>query len=763
MMGFAGQLSLGHAIYVGLGAYVAALLFTRYGIAPWLGLLAAIPVDGRLRRHHRLSRLPLRRRRRLFRHPHHRLRRVRPHRLRSSRLVNASAGLFLPVAQYAHNDLWRLRGDPAMFYYVILAATVLAFILCRVLLTSRIGYFWLAIREDEIAARPAGIDTFRYKMYAVMISAAVTAFAGVFYAFFYNNLFPEQVFNISRSIEIILGPIIGGIGTLFGPILGAFILTGLAEALNAVDAAFRFRSARRQAGVLRHLPARRRAGAAQWRVAVAGAPPWHCGGSAMTALLSVQSVSKRFRGLLAVDGVSFDVPEGAIFAVIGPNGAGKTTLFNMIAGAMPPTAGCDQICRRAHRRHDGGRGVPPRARPHVSTGAAVSRARASRTMSLSAHCGSAAMWPRPAIAAQAVLRRLDLFDKRHQLASTLTLPDRKRLEVARALATGPQASPARRSDGGSAADRDRPHGGDAQALNRESGLTILLIEHVMRAVMALASRVSGARSRQRHRRRRAGERRARSRGGAILSRPVAARSRSGVMLRVEGLDLYYGDAQALDDVSLEIGQGAIVAIVGANGAGKTTLIRTIAGMQRPARGRILYRDTDITGWPSHRVCDLGIGQVAEGRQVFPTLSVERESRYGRDAAARARSAREEPRTGVRDFPAARRAGAPVGRHLVGRRAADARHRPLSDGRAGTDHVRRAVARPRAGRRAQRARGDRRDSIATASRAFWSSRTSRCRSSSQAALMCWKTAASRSPAAARNCLCDDRVRSAYLGL
>jgi branched-chain amino acid transport system permease protein len=75
-------------------------------------------------------------------------------------------------------------------------------------------------------------------MYAVMVSAAVTSFAGVFYAFFYNNLFPEQVFSISRSIEIILGPIIGGIGTLFGPILGAFVLTGLAEALNAVMGAF---------------------------------------------------------------------------------------------------------------------------------------------------------------------------------------------------------------------------------------------------------------------------------------------------------------------------------------------------------------------------------------------------------------------------------------------------------------------------------------------------------------------------------------------
>jgi branched-chain amino acid transport system ATP-binding protein len=93
------------------------------------------------------------------------------------------------------------------------------------------------------------------------------------------------------------------------------------------------------------------------------------------------------------------------------------------------------------------------------------------------------------------------------------------------------------------------------------------------------------------------------------------------MLRVENLDVFHGDAQALDGVSLEIEQGAIVAIVGANGAGKTSLIRTIAGMHRPSRGRILYRDRDIAGWPSHKVCDLGIGQVAEGRQVFPTLSV----------------------------------------------------------------------------------------------------------------------------------------------
>jgi branched-chain amino acid transport system ATP-binding protein len=93
------------------------------------------------------------------------------------------------------------------------------------------------------------------------------------------------------------------------------------------------------------------------------------------------------------------------------------------------------------------------------------------------------------------------------------------------------------------------------------------------------------------------------------------------MLTIENLDVFYGDAQALDRVSLTIDEGAIVAIVGANGAGKTSLIRTIAGMQGPAHGRILYRGVEITGWPSHKICDLGIGQVAEGRQVFPSLSV----------------------------------------------------------------------------------------------------------------------------------------------
>jgi branched-chain amino acid transport system permease protein len=121
-----------------------------------------------------------------------------------------------------------------MFYYVALGMTAVAFVLCHVLMKSRIGYYWLAIRESPEAAEALGIDIFRYKMYAVVISAAMTSLGGVLFAFYFNNLFPEQIFHISRSIELILGPIIGGIGTLLGPIVGAFLLTSLAEALGEI-------------------------------------------------------------------------------------------------------------------------------------------------------------------------------------------------------------------------------------------------------------------------------------------------------------------------------------------------------------------------------------------------------------------------------------------------------------------------------------------------------------------------------------------------
>jgi branched-chain amino acid transport system permease protein len=146
--------------------------------------------------------------------------------------TGASGGFFIKLGDPHAVDLWNLRGPPTLFYYLWLVFTIGALVLSRALLSSRLGYFWLAIREDQEAAQALGIDVFRYKMGAVALSAALTAFGGVIYAFYNNNLFPATTFNVARSIEMLLGATIGGVGTLMGPLVGAFILTPLGEGLT---------------------------------------------------------------------------------------------------------------------------------------------------------------------------------------------------------------------------------------------------------------------------------------------------------------------------------------------------------------------------------------------------------------------------------------------------------------------------------------------------------------------------------------------------
>ena len=207
----------------------------------------------------------------------------------------------------------------------------------------------------------------------------------------------------------------------------------------------------------------------------------------MSALLDVQRLAKSFSGLRAVQDVSFAVPPGAIFAVIGPNGAGKTTLFNMIAGAFRPDDGAirfageridglrpDEVCRRGIARTF--QIVRPFPALTVEENVIVG-------MLLRKDVATARR------AAGDLLARLDLHDKRHQRASTLTLPDRKRLEVARALATEPKLLLLDECMAGLRPTETDRMVAILRELNREAGLTILLIEHVMRAVMALATRI----------------------------------------------------------------------------------------------------------------------------------------------------------------------------------------------------------------------------------------------------------------------------------
>ena len=237
MMGFCGQLSLGHSLYVGVGAYAAAGLFFHYGIGPWAGVwLAIVPcvalgaAIGFLAFRFGISGVYFALLTIAF---------AEFTRIGFDHLdwTGGPGGLFIKVAQRDQIDLANFRGPPFMYYYAMLFLAAGALLLCFWLLRSRAGYYWQAIRENEEAAQALGINTFRWKMLAVLVSSAMTAVGGVFYAFYYNNLFPEQIFHISRSIEIILGPIIGGIGTLFGPVLGAAVLTLLADGITEALAA----------------------------------------------------------------------------------------------------------------------------------------------------------------------------------------------------------------------------------------------------------------------------------------------------------------------------------------------------------------------------------------------------------------------------------------------------------------------------------------------------------------------------------------------
>jgi len=238
LMGFAGQLSLGHALNLGLGGYAAAGLYYHFGIGPWLGVWLALLVCatagafiGILAFRYRVSGVYFA----LLTIAFAEFTRIG---FDHMSWFGGSGGLFLKVTQRDRIDLFNLRGPPMLFYYTALALASGTLALSAWALRRRAGFYWLAIRENEDAARALGIDVLKWKMLAMILSAAMTGLAGVFMAFYYNNLFPEQIFHISRSIEIILGPIIGGLGTLFGPLVGAALLTLIAEGATELMSAF---------------------------------------------------------------------------------------------------------------------------------------------------------------------------------------------------------------------------------------------------------------------------------------------------------------------------------------------------------------------------------------------------------------------------------------------------------------------------------------------------------------------------------------------
>jgi branched-chain amino acid transport system permease protein len=229
MTGYAGQLSLGHALYFGVGAYVVATFSQRFGLSPWLCLVPAFVVPAVLGA--LVGALGFRFSVRgtyfalltiafaefvriLFEH---------------WEFVGTTGGLFYKALGPDNRPLVSLRGDAVFVYYAHLVLLVLGWIAAARVVNSRIGYFWRAVREDEDAARALGVPAFRVKIVAVALSAGMTGLGGAWFGLMQGSLFPETVLGMRMSIELIVAPIVGGLGTLFGPILGAFITVPLNE------------------------------------------------------------------------------------------------------------------------------------------------------------------------------------------------------------------------------------------------------------------------------------------------------------------------------------------------------------------------------------------------------------------------------------------------------------------------------------------------------------------------------------------------------
>ncbi|MBS1253815.1 MAG: High-affinity branched-chain amino acid transport system permease protein LivH [Anaerolineales bacterium] len=225
--GYAGQVSLGHAIFFGLGAYTSTLILTKWDISPWIGMFGGVVVavvvsaiigwpSFRLAGHY-------------FAIATIAAGEIFAVMFRNWRWAGGAVGVYLPIIRGERIANFQFHEAKYGYYYIILAMLAITMLATYLIERSRIGYYLKAIREDPDAARSLGINITRYKLYAIMLSAAFTAIAGTFYAQFVLYISPNTVFALLFSIQMCLVAVLGGTGTLAGPIIGAAILIPMAE------------------------------------------------------------------------------------------------------------------------------------------------------------------------------------------------------------------------------------------------------------------------------------------------------------------------------------------------------------------------------------------------------------------------------------------------------------------------------------------------------------------------------------------------------
>jgi len=654
LMGYTGLVSFGHSAFFGLGGYAAGLVqirFVKGMLVPLAAGVAAATLAGAV-----IGFLLMRKRGVYF-----------------SLLTLAFTQMFFYAVYGAtsvtggENGLGGIErfplaagpvrvdlGDKRVYYYATTLIAAGAIWLMWRVVHSPFGRILQAIRENEQRATFVGYDVRRYKLAAFVVSCTFAGLAGALYTFLLNFAYPESL-HVTMAGEIAAMTLVGGMRSFIGPAVGAAVFVFMRDTLSSwtenwliyfglLFIVFVLFSPNGIVGVcqrLRELGRHKAAGPAEAVTATAapsaavsvrrGAPPEG------PPLLEVEGVTKRFGGLAAVNGVSFQVRRGELRSIIGPNGAGKTTLFNLLTGLLPADAGEVRFHGRAITR----------LRPHQIVARGV-----SRSFQIISVFQALGVFENVRIAVQAkhprrftmlvdtarlsdvneeadrLLAEVGLASHAATVAANLSHGDQRLLEIGIALATRPELLLLDEPMAGlSAPDRVRV-AALIRALRRS--VTIVLIDHDIDQVLALSDRITVLHQ---------GRVIAEGEPAAIqqntdvqtaylgqlkvASDPAGGRPRpSGApLLQVDDVDAFYGKSHVLHGVSLEILRGEVVALLGRNGAGKTTTLATITGVVPPRRGRIAYRGIEVTGRPPEAIAQLGIGLVPQGRRIFPNLTV----------------------------------------------------------------------------------------------------------------------------------------------
>ncbi|HWX05346.1 MAG TPA: branched-chain amino acid ABC transporter ATP-binding protein/permease, partial [Bradyrhizobium sp.] len=554
--------------------------------------------------------------------------------------------------------------DDALTYYIVVALIGLCVLYALLrLVRSPFGHVLVAIRENQLRATFQGYPVERYKLGVFVISAVVTGLAGALLAF-QTYLVSAEAVSVPFSGEMLAMVVIGGMRNILGPALGALFFILFRELFSIwtpnwllwfglIFVAFVLYSPGGLVGIWgtlmrRWRPAPEEAAAMSKRKIYQGLPlPSFLRPDGLTgAVLEVEGVAKHFGGIRAVSNASLKVGAGEIHALIGPNGAGKTTLFNLVSGLYPLDRGTIRLKGREIQ------GVPSDLICHRGLARSFQITNLFRGLSIYENL-------RLSLQAQSrgrfnIWRDIDSYEDIHAETADLTkflglegieaieagelsYGGQRLVDLGIALGSKPQVLLLDEPLAGlAAAERERV---SSLVKSVAANIPVLIVEHDIDRVLGFSQTVTvmnqgevlmtGSPDAVR------ADRRVQEiyTGTGIPevehSRSDETREDAPHILRFEGVNTFYGKSHILNDATLDVREGEIVALLGRNGAGKSTLLKTLAGLVPLASGSIEYEGRNIAGLPAPDIARAGIGYVPQGRGLFAGMTVRENLALGR--------------------------------------------------------------------------------------------------------------------------------------